>query len=114
MPLLQQFCQLLYDSSFGTMVRESNNAFPIIESIHVLSITLLVGSIAILDLRMLGLVLRSIPVTRIARGVLPLTWSGFTVSFVILKVIDMTMGLRVTEEQEREGLDISLHGEKVE
>jgi Amt family ammonium transporter len=39
---------------------------------------------------------------------------GFTVSFVILKVIDMTMGLRVTEEQEREGLDISLHGEKVE
>jgi Amt family ammonium transporter len=29
-------------------------------------------------------------------------------------VIDMTMGLRVTEEQEREGLDISLHGEKVE
>jgi Amt family ammonium transporter len=26
----------------------------------------------------------------------------------------MTIGLRVTEEQEREGLDISLHGEKVE
>lgn len=33
---------------------------------------------------------------------------GFTVSFIILKVIDMTMGLRVTEDQEREGLDISL------
>jgi ammonium transporter, Amt family len=39
---------------------------------------------------------------------------GFVVSFIILKAIDMTMGLRVTEEQEREGLDISLHGEKVE
>jgi ammonium transporter, Amt family len=39
---------------------------------------------------------------------------GFVMSFIILKVIDMTMGLRVTEEQEREGLDISLHGEKVE
>jgi Amt family ammonium transporter len=39
---------------------------------------------------------------------------GFVVSFIILKVIDMTIGLRVTEEQEREGLDISLHGEKVE
>src|SRR5208282_3652928 len=35
-------------------------------------------------------------------------------SFVILKFIDMTMGLRVTEEQEREGLDVSLHGERVE
>ncbi|MDA8384038.1 MAG: ammonium transporter, partial [Betaproteobacteria bacterium] len=35
-------------------------------------------------------------------------------SFIILKVIDMVIGLRVTEEQEREGLDISLHGEHVE
>ena len=39
---------------------------------------------------------------------------GFGMSFIILKVIDMTMGLRVTHEQEREGLDISLHGERVE
>jgi len=39
---------------------------------------------------------------------------GFVVSCVILKLIDMTIGLRVTEEQEREGLDISLHGESIE
>ena len=39
---------------------------------------------------------------------------GGVVSFIILKVIDMTIGLRVTEDQEREGLDISLHGERVE
>jgi ammonium transporter, Amt family len=39
---------------------------------------------------------------------------GFLVSYAILKVIDMTIGLRVTEEQEREGLDISLHGESIE
>jgi Amt family ammonium transporter len=39
---------------------------------------------------------------------------GFSASFVILKVIDKTMGLRVAEEQEREGLDISLHGESIE
>ncbi len=35
-------------------------------------------------------------------------------TFIILKVLDMVMGLRVTEEQEREGLDIALHGERVE
>jgi Amt family ammonium transporter len=39
---------------------------------------------------------------------------GFVMSFLILKIIDMTIGLRVTEEQEREGLDLSLHGERVE
>ena len=35
-------------------------------------------------------------------------------TFIILKVVDMVMGLRVSEEQEREGLDIALHGERVE
>jgi len=35
-------------------------------------------------------------------------------SFIILKVIDMVIGLRVSEEEEREGLDVSLHGERVE
>jgi Amt family ammonium transporter len=39
---------------------------------------------------------------------------GFVVSFIILKLIDIVIGLRVTEEEEREGLDISLHGESVE
>ena len=37
-------------------------------------------------------------------------WSG-VVSFVAYKLIDLTIGLRPTEEQEREGLDISGHGE---
>ncbi|MCC8404290.1 ammonium transporter [Paraburkholderia sp. MMS20-SJTN17] len=49
-----------------------------------------------------------------AKGVLTtLIYSG-VVSFVLLKVIDMVMGIRVTEEQEREGLDLVLHGEAVE
>jgi hypothetical protein len=82
MPLLQHICQVFYDSHFGTMIRESDNAFPIIETIHVLSITLLFGTIALLDLRMLGLLLRPISVARVARSVLPLTWSGFAVSFI--------------------------------
>jgi Amt family ammonium transporter len=39
---------------------------------------------------------------------------GFVASYAILKIIDLFIGLRVTEEQEREGLDISLHGESIE
>jgi Amt family ammonium transporter len=35
-------------------------------------------------------------------------------TYIILKVLDLVMGLRVSEEQEREGLDIALHGERVE
>ncbi|MFM0347789.1 ammonium transporter [Paraburkholderia sp. RL17-347-BIC-D] len=48
-----------------------------------------------------------------AKGVLTtLIYSG-VVSFVLLKVIDTVMGIRVTEEQEQEGLDVVLHGEAV-
>jgi Amt family ammonium transporter len=49
-----------------------------------------------------------------AKGVAVTLIYGFVVSFVILKIIDVTIGLRVSEEQEREGLDISLHGESIE
>jgi Amt family ammonium transporter len=33
------------------------------------------------------------------------------VAFIAFKIVDMVIGLRVTEEEEREGLDISSHGE---
>ncbi len=48
------------------------------------------------------------------KGVAVTVIYGFAGSFIILKIIDKTIGLRVTEEQEREGLDISLHGESIE
>jgi ammonium transporter, Amt family len=48
------------------------------------------------------------------KGVAVTVIYGFAASFIILKVIDKTIGLRVSEEQEREGLDISLHGESIE
>ncbi|WP_283949601.1 ammonium transporter [Limobrevibacterium gyesilva] len=41
-----------------------------------------------------------------------LVWSG-AVTFIILKVVDVVVGLRVTEEEEREGLDVVLHGERL-
>jgi len=34
------------------------------------------------------------------------------VTFIALKIVDLIVGLRVTEEEEREGLDVSSHGEK--
>lgn len=47
-----------------------------------------------------------------ATGVLiTVVWSG-VVSFIAFKLIDLTMGLRVSEEEEREGLDTASHGER--
>ncbi len=49
-----------------------------------------------------------------AKGVASTVVYGVVASYVILKLIDKTMGLRVAEDQEREGLDITLHGESLE
>src|SRR5262245_46266111 len=46
-----------------------------------------------------------------AKGVgLTVLWSG-VVAFVAFKLVDLVIGLRVTEEDEREGLDVTSHGE---
>jgi Amt family ammonium transporter len=42
--------------------------------------------------------------------VITMVWSA-VVAFVAYKIVDMMVGLRVSEEAEREGLDITFHGE---
>ncbi|MDR0480720.1 MAG: ammonium transporter, partial [Gallionellaceae bacterium] len=49
-----------------------------------------------------------------AESILIVTSYTVVGTYILLKILDATMGLRVTEDQEREGLDISLHGERVE
>jgi Amt family ammonium transporter len=50
-------------------------------------------------------------VTQLKGVLMTIVWCG-VVSFVILKVLDAVMGLRVNEEQETEGLDLSQHNER--
>jgi Amt family ammonium transporter len=49
-----------------------------------------------------------------AGGVLTVFVYDVVVSLIILKILDMIIGLRVSEEVEREGLDVALHGEAVQ
>jgi Amt family ammonium transporter len=48
--------------------------------------------------------------TQLKGVLLTIVWSG-VVSFVAYKIVDMVVGLRVPEDEEREGLDITSHGE---
>jgi Amt family ammonium transporter len=49
--------------------------------------------------------------TQILGVLVTVVWSGIA-SFVLYKIVDMLIGLRVKEEQEREGLDLAEHGER--
>ncbi|MDD3529830.1 MAG: ammonium transporter [Gallionellaceae bacterium] len=64
------------------------------------------GGVGVDDYSMAGQV-----VTQATGVLITILWSG-TVSLVLFKLIDMTMGLRVKEEEEREGLDTVSHGER--
>jgi len=55
---------------------------PVIESIHLVGLTLLVGTIAIVDLRLLGLGLRHVKVSAVAAAMAPWTTAGFVIVFV--------------------------------
>lgn len=77
-----EFCQWLYDTSLANAVRESESLFPWSESVHVLAIAAVVGSISFVDLRLLGLASRGRPVSQLVNEVLPVTWIAFVVAVV--------------------------------
>lgn len=67
---------LLEASALGVAMRKSLWLYPAVEIVHLLGIAALVGSILVLDLRLLGLS-RSLPVRRLAAHVLPWTLASF-------------------------------------
>ena len=56
--------------------------FPIIETFHVMALTIVVGSIFMVDLRLLGVTSRNSSVSRLSAEVLPWTWSAWCVAAV--------------------------------
>jgi len=70
------FANWLKDTAFGTAVRESLWIYPFFEILHLFGIVLLVGAIAMTDLRLLGLS-RRLPITLTAKHLLPWVWVGF-------------------------------------
>jgi hypothetical protein len=77
MNAIQHLCQWVYDWPQVEALRESDQVFPLVETVHVLAIALIVGTIVTVDLRLIGLVLRQEPAERVARALLPYTWWGF-------------------------------------
>jgi Family of unknown function (DUF6644) len=75
--VFEHFLKSLQDTSIATAIREGETLFPWIECVHVLALTLVIGSIAIVDLRLLGLASRDRGVAQTTSSVLPVTWTAF-------------------------------------
>jgi hypothetical protein len=61
-------------------IRESEWAFPTAESIHVIALALVIGTISIVDLRLLGLASTNRIYSELAKQVLPWTWGAFVLA----------------------------------
>jgi hypothetical protein len=74
---LEAALKWLEATALATQIRENEVLFPWVESVHVLAIALVVGSISILDLRLIGLAWLDRPVASVARDILLCTWIAF-------------------------------------
>ena len=77
---LEDLVAFFEDSGLADAIREDDVLFPSIESVHVLAICLVVGSIMAVDLRLLGFASVKRPISAVTRGILPLTWGAFAVA----------------------------------
>lgn len=75
--MLQDLIAFVEHGTLAELVRENDLLFPFIESVHVLAVCLVVGSIAVVDLRLLGFASVDRPVGRLMRSILPVTVGAF-------------------------------------
>ena len=79
---LQSFCEWLANTPWSIALHESLWGYPIVESVHVLTMCLFLGMIVMLDLRLLSLTMRTVPVSQVAGRLLPWVRAGFAVMVI--------------------------------
>ena len=78
--MIDAFLQSLEASGLATRIRESLFLFPLIESTHVIGLALVFGTIAIIDLRLLGIASSRRSFQRMASDILKWTWAAFALT----------------------------------
>jgi hypothetical protein len=79
---LYQLFEWLEATPLGVLVRESAWGFPILVALHILGITLSVGTLVWFDLRLLGVSMAGYKASLLYRRLMPWMFAGFAVMFV--------------------------------
>jgi hypothetical protein len=82
MPSIKELLGWLQSTELAVYISQSGWSFSALEMIHVTATTLIVGMIAVVDLRLIGLGPRGVAVTDLYREVIPLTWAAFVVAAI--------------------------------
>jgi hypothetical protein len=79
---ISEVIKSIENTNIASSIRDSLFLFPMLESIHVMGLAIVFGTIAIIDLRLLGLASTHRPFHRMASDILKWTWIAFTITFV--------------------------------
>ena len=94
--LLRSFAEWLDSHAWSTALHESLQAYPYTNSTHVLSVTVFVGLLLMVDLRLLGVAFKDTPVSELTSRLLPWSVLGFVVMFVSGLMLYYAIPLRTT------------------
>jgi hypothetical protein len=78
--MIAGFLQTIEFSGLAEWLRNSLYAFPLIESVHVIGLTIVFGTAAIIDLRLLGLASARRPFAALASDTMKWTWGAFALT----------------------------------
>jgi uncharacterized membrane protein len=76
------FLEWLQATSWAVFIHKRAWAFTTVEVVHVFAISLVIGTISIVDLRLLGLASTKRPVAELSRQILPFTWAAFVLAVI--------------------------------
>jgi len=79
---LLDFCEWLSNTPWSIAIHESRYGYSLLESVHVLTLCLFLGMTVMLDLRLLGVMMRRTAVSEVLEQLLPWTVAGFAVMVI--------------------------------
>jgi hypothetical protein len=81
-PTIIGLLERLQASSLAVFIHKTAWAFTTLQVVHVFAISLVIGTIAIVDLRLLGFASTKRPFAELSRRVLPFTWAAFALAVI--------------------------------
>jgi hypothetical protein len=82
MSTLLELAERIEQTPIGVAIAESHYAFPVIEGVHLIGLSISVGLIFLTDLRLMGLIFRQVPVTDVIHHLRAWVLTGFALVFV--------------------------------
>jgi hypothetical protein len=97
MTTIAELAERIEMSAIGVQIAESHYAFAIIEGAHLIGLAASVGLIFLTDLRLMGIILRRVPVTDVLNHLRPYVLTGFALIFITGALLFWSAAARMIE-----------------